>query len=202
MERMMLSENLCYFLWDLKNHSQKGIITTSDTHATVLQYTNFALSVLTIIIGLVGNTIVIYVSGFMMKEKRSKVWFLNLAVADFIFLLFLPLSAVSLLKNNWPFGSHLSARKMNFPLLFKVNMILPLLASIAYSNTCLNPIVYVLVGRNVKSVLANSMKNIRQSFSRNSHYSVAKKNISINNMILEPTHTLFHVFHMVLQYYW
>ncbi|KAM4622290.1 chemerin-like receptor 1 [Discoglossus pictus] len=107
MERSMLSEKLCYFLWDLKKHTQTGIITTSDNHATILQYTNFALSMLICIIGLVGNAIVICVSGFMMKEKRSKVWFLNLAVADFVFLLFLPLSAVSLLKNNWPFGSHL-----------------------------------------------------------------------------------------------
>ncbi|KAM4632112.1 chemerin-like receptor 1 [Discoglossus pictus] len=136
MERMMLSENLCYFLWDLKNHSQKGIITTSDNHATILQYTNFALSVLTIIIGLVGNTIVIYVSGFMMKEKRSKVWFLNLAVADFIFLLFLPLSAVSLLKNNWPFGSHL-CKAYHF-----------------FSNVNMYASIFIIVALNIERVLS------------------------------------------------
>ncbi|KAM4688979.1 chemerin-like receptor 1 [Discoglossus pictus] len=105
MGRNMLSENLCYFLWDLKNHTQNLIITTSDYHATILQYTSFVLFMLTCIIGLVGNTIVICVSGFI--KKRAKVWFLNLAIADFIFLLFLPLNAVSCLKKNWPFGSHL-----------------------------------------------------------------------------------------------
>ncbi|XP_053572435.1 chemerin-like receptor 1 [Bombina bombina] len=107
MERTLLSENLCYFLWDLKNLSQSEIIDATSSIATAIKYSSFVLSVLTCVFGLVGNAIVILVTGFIMKEKRSRIWFLNLAIADFLFLLFLPIGAISLLNGNWPFGSHL-----------------------------------------------------------------------------------------------
>uniref|UniRef100_A0A3B5KPP3 Si:dkey-42l23.2 n=1 Tax=Xiphophorus couchianus TaxID=32473 RepID=A0A3B5KPP3_9TELE len=52
-----------------------------------------------------GNGLVIYVTGFKMKKTVNSVWFLNLALADFLFTAFLVFTAVSLSqKHHWPFG--------------------------------------------------------------------------------------------------
>ncbi|KAM4632092.1 chemerin-like receptor 1 [Discoglossus pictus] len=104
MDSMQLSEKLCYFFWDLNSTSDFDSITTKPDGPSILQYTSFVLSVLFCAIGLVGNVIVIYISGFRLKGSKSRIWFLNLAVADLVFLLFLPINATSELKGYWPYG--------------------------------------------------------------------------------------------------
>lgn len=57
------------------------------------------------IVGILGNGLVIYVTGFQMKKTVNSVWFLNLALADFLFTAFLTFSTISLSKEyHWPFG--------------------------------------------------------------------------------------------------
>ncbi|XP_017281998.1 C3a anaphylatoxin chemotactic receptor-like [Kryptolebias marmoratus] len=56
--------------------------------------------------GTVGNGLVIYVTGFRMKRTVNSLWFLNLAIADFLFTTFLIFSTVSLYRDHeWPFGN-------------------------------------------------------------------------------------------------
>ncbi|XP_053309531.1 C3a anaphylatoxin chemotactic receptor-like [Spea bombifrons] len=76
------------------------------TENVAVQYASFILHILTCVIGVLGNATVIYVYGFIMKTNKSKIWFLNLAVADFVFVLCLPLNAVAIFTSNWPFGPH------------------------------------------------------------------------------------------------
>ncbi|XP_029468821.1 chemokine-like receptor 1 [Rhinatrema bivittatum] len=97
-------EQLCNYLWDLRNFSETGIL-KRDTRATeILEYTSIILSIITVAVGLVGNTLVICIVGFKMKGVKAGVWVLNLAVADFIFLLCLPFAVISWYLGSWPFG--------------------------------------------------------------------------------------------------
>ncbi|XP_051847384.1 formyl peptide receptor-related sequence 4-like [Antechinus flavipes] len=56
------------------------------------------------VLGVVGNGLVIWVTGFRMPQNVTKVWFLHLAVADFTFSALLPINIASLASGHWPFG--------------------------------------------------------------------------------------------------
>nr|XP_006113755.1 chemokine-like receptor 1 [Pelodiscus sinensis] len=69
------------------------------------------------LLGVTGNGLVIFITGFRMKRTVNTIWFLNLAVADFIFTFFLPLSvAYTAMGFHWPFG--LALCKINTAMAF------------------------------------------------------------------------------------
>ncbi|XP_069491508.1 chemerin-like receptor 1 [Ambystoma mexicanum] len=60
---------------------------------------------ITCILGITGNGFVIWVGIFKMTRTVNVIWFLNLAIADFIFDIFLPLHIVPMvMEHYWPFG--------------------------------------------------------------------------------------------------
>ncbi|XP_019220777.2 LOW QUALITY PROTEIN: chemokine-like receptor 1 [Oreochromis niloticus] len=64
------------------------------------------------VLGVLGNGVVIWVTGCKMKKTVNTVWYLHLAVADFIFAAFLPLSVTSLtLGPDWHFGNFMCMLK-------------------------------------------------------------------------------------------
>lgn len=66
---------------------------------------SLAIFILVFIIGIPGNGLVIWVAGLKMKRSVNIVWFLNLAVADFVCCLSLPFYIVHLsLHEHWPYG--------------------------------------------------------------------------------------------------
>ncbi|KAM4697456.1 chemerin-like receptor 2 [Rhinophrynus dorsalis] len=60
---------------------------------------------LAFILGVPGNAMVIWFTGFKWEKTVSTLWFLNLAVADLIFVFFLPLHITYVATDfHWPFG--------------------------------------------------------------------------------------------------
>ncbi|XP_037641733.1 chemokine-like receptor 1 [Sebastes umbrosus] len=72
---------------------------------------------LAFVLGVLGNGVVIWVTGFKMKKTVTTVWFLNLAVADFLFTAFLPLIVTFIFWNlHWPFGKFMC--KLHYVIIF------------------------------------------------------------------------------------
>lgn len=61
---------------------------------------NIAISV----IGLGGNSLVIWICGWKMKRTVVNVWYISLAVSDFLFCALLPLEVYYKITSHWPFG--------------------------------------------------------------------------------------------------
>ncbi|XP_063734921.1 chemerin-like receptor 1 [Eleginops maclovinus] len=76
-----------------------------DNVPTVLQTTTLVIYCLIFAFGTIGNSLVIYVTGCRMKRTVNSVWFLNLALADFLFTTFLIFTIISHSQNTeWMFG--------------------------------------------------------------------------------------------------
>ncbi|XP_060944909.1 chemerin-like receptor 2 [Limanda limanda] len=61
--------------------------------------------IISFVLGLIGNGTVIWVTAFKSKKTVNSVWLLNLAIADFVFVLFLPFYIDYILRDfHWDFG--------------------------------------------------------------------------------------------------
>ncbi|XP_006801553.1 formyl peptide receptor 2-like [Neolamprologus brichardi] len=77
-----------------------------DAAFTHIQTASIVIYCVIFIAGTLGNGLVIYVAGFKMQKTVDSVWFLNLAIADFLFTAFLIFSIISLSQSHrWPFGA-------------------------------------------------------------------------------------------------
>ncbi|XP_008592120.1 PREDICTED: C5a anaphylatoxin chemotactic receptor 1-like [Galeopterus variegatus] len=66
-----------------------------------------ALIIFTVVflVGVPGNTLVVWVTAFEARRTINAIWFLNLAVADLLSCLALPILFVSIVQHgHWPFG--------------------------------------------------------------------------------------------------
>ncbi len=86
---------------DISTNHEK---TTVDIDA-IMDNVTIVLYTITIIFGITGNSVVIWVAGMRLKPSVTNVWLVNLAIADLIFCL---TRTTSLLKklfyDYWPFG--------------------------------------------------------------------------------------------------
>ncbi|XP_056399230.1 chemerin-like receptor 1 [Hyla sarda] len=83
----------------------------------IIQIINIILYSITFILGFTGNGLVIWIAGFKMKKTVTILWFLNLAIADFVFNLTFPLQITEwIMDGHWPFGQAMC--KVVFTVLF------------------------------------------------------------------------------------
>ncbi|XP_057568237.1 C5a anaphylatoxin chemotactic receptor 1 isoform X2 [Hippopotamus amphibius kiboko] len=80
------------------NSSKTLTLGTPDKIALVIFATVF-------LVGVPGNALVVWVTGFEVKRTINAIWFLNLAVADLLSCLALPILFASVVQHgHWPFG--------------------------------------------------------------------------------------------------
>ncbi|XP_041663940.1 fMet-Leu-Phe receptor-like isoform X1 [Cheilinus undulatus] len=79
-------------------------MTTVDIDS-IMDNVSIVLYTLTVVLGITGNSIVIWVAGFKLKAKVTNVWLVNLAIADLIFCFTRVFSLIKkLFFDHWPFG--------------------------------------------------------------------------------------------------
>ncbi|XP_070781130.1 chemerin-like receptor 1 [Enoplosus armatus] len=85
------------------NYTTSGLLNfstsqSSSTHVLV------AVSIIISVIGLVGNSLVIWICGWKMKRTVITIWYISLAISDFLFCALLPLEVFYMITSHWPFG--------------------------------------------------------------------------------------------------
>ncbi|XP_016407235.1 C3a anaphylatoxin chemotactic receptor-like [Sinocyclocheilus rhinocerous] len=86
---------------EVSNHHAN---TTVDIEAIMNKVSIVFLTII-VLLGTIGNSVVIWVAGFRMKPNVTNVWLVNLAVADLIFCLTRAISLIkSIFYDHWPFG--------------------------------------------------------------------------------------------------
>ncbi|XP_052431451.1 C3a anaphylatoxin chemotactic receptor [Carassius gibelio] len=79
-------------------------VNSTQTVLSGIEIFNISIYFVVFALGIVGNGLVIYVTGYKMKTTVNSIWFLNLAIADFIFILIIILYIVNGFTKVWVFG--------------------------------------------------------------------------------------------------
>ncbi|XP_062996722.1 chemerin-like receptor 1 [Elgaria multicarinata webbii] len=87
------------------NGSQPVGLSSNTAHISwVMKMFSMAISSITLLLGTTGNGLVIFLTGFRMKKTVTTIWYLNLAVADFIFAICLSSDITYEALNHWTLG--------------------------------------------------------------------------------------------------
>ncbi|XP_030210197.1 chemokine-like receptor 1 [Gadus morhua] len=68
------------------------------------KYSSLIINILIALVGLSGNSVVIWISGWKMKRSVNSTFYLSLAISDFLFCACLPMEIFYVMTSNWPFG--------------------------------------------------------------------------------------------------
>lgn len=92
-----------------------GIVGSTPLFAIVMQYVNVTIYATIFVIGIIGNSLVIYVVYRFAKMKTvTNMYIMNLAMADELFLLSIPLLIRTSVLDQWSFGTPLCKIYMVF----------------------------------------------------------------------------------------
>ncbi|XP_032374254.1 chemokine-like receptor 1 [Etheostoma spectabile] len=139
-------------------HVNKTDVSTSncsvvDTHAELRKslYTmSLIICCLAFALGVLGNGMVIWLTGFKMKKTVNKVWFLNFSVANFIFTASMPFRVTYVALNfHWSFGKFMC--KLNSTLGF-LNMFASVYILVVISVDRCVSVVWPVWTRNHRSI--------------------------------------------------
>ncbi|XP_051998409.1 chemerin-like receptor 2 [Xyrauchen texanus] len=108
---MMTQENMDYDN-DTYEYMEYGYLEDSKaegyTQREALHIVSVIIYSLAFTLGVIGNGMVIWLTAFKSKRTVNSIWLQNLAIADFVFVLFLPFSIDYVLRDfHWLFGKPL-----------------------------------------------------------------------------------------------
>lgn len=86
-----------------ENSVTTGTLYVSSSKST-LTYVLVTVNIIISVIGLGGNSLVIWICGWKMKRTVITTWYISLAISDFLFCVFLPLEVFYMITSHWPFG--------------------------------------------------------------------------------------------------
>lgn len=89
---------------ETENNSTTAGILNFSTSQTPLTHVLVAVNIIISVIGLGGNSLVIWICGWKMKRTAITTWYISLAISDFLFCAFLPLEVFYMITSHWPFG--------------------------------------------------------------------------------------------------
>ncbi|XP_066545313.1 chemerin-like receptor 1 [Amia ocellicauda] len=149
---MNVTENYEYIDYPFPTHPPTPE-DTSDTSPLLPRPVKIILLLLyitTCVLGLPGNALVIWITGFKMKQTVNTIWFLHLAIADFLYCTFLPIPIYNLVNDfNWVFGLHM-CKANSFILLLNMYVSVYLLAIISFDRCVL--VIFPVWSQNSRTV--------------------------------------------------
>ncbi|XP_055053122.2 C3a anaphylatoxin chemotactic receptor-like [Misgurnus anguillicaudatus] len=72
-----------------QNQTNDTTYTKSEENSSNIKIFEICIFFVILVLGVIGNGLVIFVTGYKMKKTVNSIWFLNLAIADIIFITFL-----------------------------------------------------------------------------------------------------------------
>lgn len=95
-----------YTDYDLSNETEPNTtnILNLSTSRSSLTHVLVAANILISVIGIGGNSLVIWICGWKMRRTVITTWYISLAISDLLFCFFLPLEAFYMITSHWPFG--------------------------------------------------------------------------------------------------
>ncbi|XP_034752804.1 chemokine-like receptor 1 [Etheostoma cragini] len=89
---------------DTENNNTPTGIPPFNSSQSSLNHVLVTVNIIISVIGLGGNSLVIWICGCKMKRTVITTWYISLAISDFLFCAFLPLEVFYMITSHWPFG--------------------------------------------------------------------------------------------------
>lgn len=96
-----------------ENYSYGGPLNSTPQEVHVFQHNStcegFCVALVVVnmtifLLGFCGNALVIWIAGFKMNKTVNTIWYLSLAISDFMFCAFIPITVAHTVSENWIFG--------------------------------------------------------------------------------------------------
>ena len=98
-----LEDYVDYLDYTPGNDTSEPSVTLED-NTSFWKYISLTINIIIALVGLSGNAVVIWISGWKMKRSVNTTFYLSLAISDFLFCACLPMDIFYVMTSNWPFG--------------------------------------------------------------------------------------------------
>ncbi|XP_018604452.1 chemokine-like receptor 1 isoform X2 [Scleropages formosus] len=97
-------ENYENYTYEYTTEGPAKLISQSSCLNEVSCMSSLVTVVIIFLLGVSGNGIVIWIAGLKMRKSVNIVWYLSLAISDFMFCVSLPMTVAHIATKEWVFG--------------------------------------------------------------------------------------------------